>query len=55
MTVHPPQGTKVSVDPCTFVAEYGQQKPGRMLRVAGDPRLPLEWRVKWEFNFECLQ
>ena len=55
MTVHPPQGTKVSVDPCTFVAEYGQQKPGRTLRVAGDQRLPLEWHVKWEFNLECLQ
>lgn len=55
MTVHPPQGTTVSIDPCTFVAEYGQQKPGRMLRVAGDQKLPLEWHVKWEFNQECLQ
>ncbi len=55
MTVHPPKGAKVRVDPCTFVAEYGQQKPGRMLRVAGEQRLPLEWHVKWEFNSECLQ
>jgi hypothetical protein len=55
MTVEPPPGTNVSVDPCTFVAEYGQQKPGRMLRVTGGRRLPLEWHVKWEFNLECLQ
>jgi hypothetical protein len=55
MTVHPPQGTVVRFEACTFVVEYGQQRPGRMLRVTGDPRLPLEWHVKWEFNFECLQ
>jgi hypothetical protein len=55
VTVQPPKGTTVSIDPCTFVAEYGQQKPGRMLRVAGDQSLPIEWHVKWEFTSECLQ
>ena len=55
MTVQPPKGTRVSIDSCTFVEEYGQQKSGRTLRVAGEQRLPLEWHVKWEFTSECLQ
>lgn len=49
MSIEPPAGTQITIRPCTFLIEYGVEKPGRVLYLSGRVKLPTSWRVRWNF------
>jgi hypothetical protein len=50
MTVRAPQNTAISIQPCTFLPEYGVEKTGRVLVLKGAQALPCSWNAQWTFR-----
>ena len=50
MTISAPLNIAMDIQPCTFLPEYGVEKKGRVILLAGSQRLPFSWTVRWKFN-----
>jgi len=50
MTVNAPKEITMATLPCTFLPEYGVEKPGRLLVLNGTQQLPFSWTAQWRLR-----
>jgi hypothetical protein len=50
MTISVPPGISFSIEPCKFLPDYGVEKPGRVILLAGHQQLPFSWTVRWKLS-----
>lgn len=50
MTVQTPPSISVATQPCTWIPEYGVERPGRVLVLQGAQQLPFSWTVQWKLR-----
>jgi len=50
MTIAAPRNISMAIRGGTFLPEYGVEKEGRVLVLAGTQQLPCSWTVRWKFR-----
>jgi hypothetical protein len=50
MTISAPAGISLSIEPCTFLPDYGVEKPGRVILLSGYQQLPFSWSIRWKLT-----
>jgi hypothetical protein len=50
MTIEAAPDTQATIEDCKFLEEYGVDRAGKVLNLAGRARLPLTWRLRFAFE-----